>query len=115
MSRPTSPGSSGAARLRAGATRFFEQTLDHGGVTARPEGQIALAIGGDERATVAWSAIGTGGPSGITFPVMTARSDRAGFFAPKRRLAPSGAVGDVAIRADGATIVAWSSIRANRS
>jgi hypothetical protein len=100
-----------AARLRAGTTRFFEQTLDHVGLTARPEGRIVLAIARDERATVAWSAIGRGGPEGITFPVMTARSDTAGFFAPKRRLAPSGAVGDVAIRADGATIVAWSSMR----
>jgi hypothetical protein len=100
-----------AARLRAGTTRFFEQTLDHGGLRVRPEGRIALAIGRDERATVAWSAMAPGGVDGVLFPIMTARSDRAGFFAPKRRIAPSGAVGDVAIRADGATIVVWSSMR----
>lgn len=100
-----------AARLRAGTTRVFEQTLDHGGLPVRPEGRIALAIGREERATVAWSAMSPGGVDGVLFPVMTARSDTAGFFAPKRRLAPSGAVGDVAIRADGATIVVWSSMR----
>ncbi len=99
----------GAARLRAGARRFFEQTLDHGGAVSRPEGRIGLAIGRDERATVAWSAIDTG-PRGATFPVMSARSDRAGFFAGKRRLAASGAVGDIAVRADGATIVTWARV-----
>lgn len=99
-----------AARLRAGARGFSEQTLDHGGAVARPEGEISLAIGRDEKATAAWSAIERG-PDGLTFPVMTARGDRAGYFARKRQLAPSGAVGDVAVRADGAVAVAWASVR----
>lgn len=97
-----------AARLRKGAGRFFTQTLDHGGAVGRPQGRIAVAIAPDGRATAAWSAIAVGPGRNSLFPVMTARSDRGGFFAPKRAIAASGAVGDVAVRADGATAIVWA-------
>ena len=39
---------------------------------------------------------------------MAASAGRGGRFAQPRQLAPSGAVGGVAVRADGAAVVAWS-------
>jgi hypothetical protein len=98
-----------AATLAPGSLRFsVAQTLDPGGGVNRPVGDIALAVAPDGRATVAWSGVRrTSGPD-LAFPVTTATSDGAGRFGRATELAPSGAVGDVAVRADGAAIVAWA-------
>lgn len=96
-----------SARLRRGARRFSAtQTLDPGSAIARPEGNIALAFTPGGKATVAWSAVTTRN----TFPVMAAAAKRGGRFGAPQRLVPSGAVGGVAVRADGAAVVAWSAV-----
>lgn len=94
-----------AARLRRGAGRFsVTQTLDAGSARNRPEGRIALAFTPGGRATAAWSSVGPRG----TFPVMAAAARNGGRFGQPQQLAPSGAVGAVAVRADGAAVVVWS-------
>lgn len=96
-----------SARLSRGGRRFSAtQTLDPGSAAARPEGNIALAFTPGGKATVAWSAVA----AGDTFPVMAAAAKRGGRFGAPQRLAPSGAVGDVSVRADGAAVVAWSAL-----
>ncbi len=96
-----------SARLSRGGRRFSAtQTLDRGSAAARPEGTIALAFTPGGKATVAWSAVA----ARSTFPVMAAAAKRGGRFGPPQRLAPSGAVGAVAVRADGAAVVAWSAL-----
>jgi hypothetical protein len=96
-----------AARLRRGARRFsVTQTLDPGSAIARPEGRIALAFTPGGKATIAWSAIGAQN----TFPVMAAAAKHGGRFEHAQQLAPAGAVGDVAVRADGAAVVVWSKL-----
>ena len=100
-----------AARLSRGGRRFSAtQTLDPGAVIENPEGAIALAFTPGGKATVAWSAIGAGG----TFPVMAAAAPTGGRFAQPQVLAPSGAVGSVAVRADGAAVVAWSRLEGSQ-
>ena len=95
------------ARLARGARRFSPtQTLDPGSALNRPEGRIALAFTPGGTATVAWSSVA----ASSTFPVMAARARPGARFGPAQRLAPSGAVGGVAVRADGAAVVTWSSL-----
>ena len=95
-----------AARLGRGGGRFsVPQTLDAGSAVGRPEGRIALAFTPAGKATVAWSAVA----AGYTFPVMAAAASKTGGrFGPPQQLAPSGAVGAVTVRADGAGVVVWS-------
>jgi hypothetical protein len=94
-----------AARLTRGSRRFSAtQTLDAGSSVDRPEGRISLAFTPGGKATVAWSAVAARN----TFPVMAAAAPRGGRFGPAQLLAPSGAVGAIAVRADGAAVVAWS-------
>jgi hypothetical protein len=98
-----------AATLAPGARRFSApQTLDAGGGVNRPQGDVVLAAGGRGRATVAWSAVRGRDGAGLAFPVMAATADPRGRFAPAQTLAASGAVGGVAVRADGAAIVSWA-------
>ena len=99
-----------AATLAPRSSRFGAvQTLDPGAGVERPYGVVALAAAPDGQVTVAWTAI-RGAGAGITFPVLAARSDTAGRFAPAQTLAPSGAVGGVAVRRDGAAIVTWANV-----
>jgi hypothetical protein len=96
-----------AARLSRGGRRFSPaQTLDPGAGINRPEGRIALGFTPGGKATIAWSSVGTGG----LFPVMAAEATTGGRFGPAQQLAPSGAVGAVAVRGDGAAVVAWSAL-----
>jgi hypothetical protein len=99
-----------AATLAPRASRFGAvQTLDPGATVERPFGMVALAAAPDGRVTVAWTAV-RGGGAAISFPVEAAQSDAAGRFAPAQELAPSGAVGSVAIRRDGVAIVTWATV-----
>ncbi|MDX6679517.1 MAG: hypothetical protein QOE31_3569 [Solirubrobacteraceae bacterium] len=96
-----------AARLARGGRRFTAtQTLDPGAAINRPEGSIALAFTPGGRATIAWSSVA----AASTFPVMVAAAGTGGRFAAAQQLAPSGAVGGLAVRADGAAVVSWSSL-----
>jgi hypothetical protein len=104
-----------AASLAAGARHFGAvQTLDAGGAVNRPEGTVAVAADGAGHVVAAWSGI-VRDPSalqGIAFPVRTATLDPAtGAFGTTQQLAPSGAVGGVAVRPrDGAAVVAWAHV-----
>jgi hypothetical protein len=98
-----------AATLARGARRFSKaQTLDPGRGINRPVGVVALAVEADGRATAAWSAVRRTSYADLSFPVTTATSDRTGHFARATEIAPFGAVGGLAVRADGAAIVTWA-------
>ena len=95
----------------AGAARFATaQALDRGGPAIRPAGTVALAIGRDGSAVVAWSSPLGSYAAGTRSAVRVATAGSRGRFGAQRELAPSGAVGDVAIGADGAAIVVWSQL-----
>jgi hypothetical protein len=100
-----------AAVRAAGSARFgAAQALDRGGPAIRPAGRVALAVGRDGAAVVAWaSPLGSYG-AGTRSAVRVASAGPRGRFGGQRELAPSGAVGDVAIGADGAAIVVWSQL-----
>lgn len=96
-----------AAQLAPTARRFAAaQTLDPGNARRFPEGRLGLAFASDGRATLAWSAVG----AYPTYPVMAAIARPSHRFAAPQQLAPSGAVGDVDVRADGAAIVVWDTL-----
>jgi hypothetical protein len=98
-----------AATLARGAHRFSAaQTLDPGRGINPPVGVVALAVAADGRATAAWSGVRRTSNADVSFPVTTATSDRAGRFARATEIAPFGAVGGLAVRADGAAIVTWA-------
>ncbi len=99
-----------AATLAPCARRFSRaQTLDAGGGISAAEGDVVAAADPRGRATVAWSAVRGRGAS-LTFPVMTAAAGADGRFAAPQELAPSGAVGGIAVRADGAAVVTWADL-----
>jgi hypothetical protein len=100
-----------AAVRSAGSARFgAAQALDRGGPAIRPDGRVALAVGRDGAAVVAWSSpLGSYG-AGTRSAVRVASAGPRGRFGAQRELAPSGAVGDVAIGAGGAAIVVWSQL-----
>jgi hypothetical protein len=107
-----------AAVLPARSTTFrAAQTLEPGGAVSRPAGRVAIALGADGRAAIAWSgAVHDPSPSpGIngtyTFPVRVALSDTAGRFGAAQQVAPSGAAGDVAMRGDGTALVVWAGLQ----
>ena len=98
-----------AARLSRGGRRFSStQTLDPGAGINRPEGRIALGFTPGGKATVAWSSVATGGAG--EFGVMAAAAPTGGRFGAAQQLAPSGAVGAVSVRRDGAAVVVWSAL-----
>jgi hypothetical protein len=98
-----------AATLAPGAHRFSAaQTLDPGRGINRPIGVVALAVAANGRATAAWSGVRRTSYADLSFPVTTATSDRAGRSAHATEIAPFGAVGGLAVRADGAAIVTWA-------
>jgi hypothetical protein len=100
------------AAVRSGGTPRFAtaQALDRGGPAIRPQGTVALAVGRDGSAVVAWSAPLGSYAAGTRSSVRVATAGAGGRFGAQRELAPSGAVGDVAIGADGAAIVVWSQL-----
>jgi hypothetical protein len=99
-----------AATRSAGSSRFgAAQALDRGGPAIRPDGRVALAVGRDGAAVVAWSSP-LGSYGGTRSAVRVASAGPRGRFGAQRELAPSGAVGDVAIGAGGAAIVVWSQL-----
>jgi hypothetical protein len=95
-----------ARSARFGAT----QVLDPGGPAIRPHGRVALGVAHDGSAVVAWSSPHGSYRAGIHSAVRVATAGLRGRFGAQRELAPSGAVGDVAVGADGATIVVWSQL-----
>jgi hypothetical protein len=100
-----------AAIRRAGSARFrTEQVLDPGGPAIRPFGRAALAVADDGSAVVAWSSPQGSYRAGIHRAVRVATAGPRGRFGAQRELAPSGAVGDVAVGAGGAAIVVWSQL-----
>jgi hypothetical protein len=100
-----------AAARSAGSARFgAAQVLDRGGPAIRPNGRVALAVGRDGAAVVAWSSPLGSYSAGPRSAVRVASASPRGRFGAQRELAPSGAVGDVAIGAGGAAIVVWSQV-----
>jgi hypothetical protein len=100
-----------AAIRRPGSARFATtQVLDPGGPAIRPFGRAALAVADDGSAVVAWSSPQGSYRAGIHRAVRVATAWPRGRFGAQRELAPSGAVGDVAVGADGAAIVLWSQL-----
>jgi hypothetical protein len=102
-----------AASLAAGARRFGAvQTLDVGAAN-RPMGTVAAAADGAGHVVAAWSGVRRD-PSvqdGFAFPVEVATLDPAsGVFGAVQQVAPDGAVGGVAVRSDGAAVVAWAHV-----
>jgi hypothetical protein len=100
------------AAIRSGGSARFAptQVLDPGGPALRPFGRVALDVGGDGSAVVAWSSPEGGYRIGTHSAVRVATARARGRFGAQRELAPSGAVGDVAFGADGAVIVVWSQL-----
>jgi hypothetical protein len=98
-----------AATLAPGARRFSKaQTLDPGRGIGEAVGGVVLAVAADGQATAAWSGVRRASSADLSFPVTTATSDRVGRFARATEIAPFGAVGGLAVRADGAAIVTWA-------
>jgi hypothetical protein len=100
-----------AAVRSAGSARFSAaQALDRGGPAIRPNGRVAFAVGRDGSAVVAWSSPLGSYSAGLRSAVRVATAGPLGRFGAQSELAPSGAVGDVAIGAGGAAIVVWSQV-----
>jgi hypothetical protein len=100
-----------AAARSVGSSRFgAAQALDRGGPAIRPDGRVALAVGRDGAAIVAWSSPLGSYSAGPRSAVRVASAGPRGRFGAQRELAPSGAVGDIAIGAGGAAIVVWSQV-----
>ena len=101
-----------AAVRPPGAARFGPtQVLDPGEANGeRVAGRMRLAMSADGTAALAWSnAKGRFGAA--TQPVRATVAERDGGFGPVVELAASGAARDVAVRADGAALVAWTDPR----
>jgi hypothetical protein len=92
------------AAVRRGRDFDATQILDPGGarLVSVPD-RIALALTDDGRATVAWANALAGAN-----PVKVATTDRGGRFGASTQLTPSGAVGDLAVSATGATLITWT-------
>jgi hypothetical protein len=98
-----------AAVMEPPSSRFGPaQVLDPGGPALRPHGRVAVDVADDGSALVAWSSPQGGYSAGIRSAVRVATAGPRGRFGPQRELAPSGAVGDVAVGRGGAAIVVWS-------
>jgi hypothetical protein len=93
-----------ATRAPGSATFGRVQLLDSGGgVVERPYGALALGLGPDGSATVAWSNIANG-----SNPVRVSIAGPSTRFRPAGQVAPNGAVADVAVRSDGAALMLWT-------
>jgi hypothetical protein len=93
------------AAVRRGHEFGAAQVLDPGGTPfASIPDRIALALTDDGRATLVWANAFAGAN-----PVKVATTNGGGRFGASTQLAPSGAVGDVAVSATGATLVTWTS------
>jgi hypothetical protein len=100
-----------AAVRSAGSARFgAAQLLDPGGPAIRSPGRVALGLGRDGSAVVAWSSPRGSFAGGISSAVRVASAGPRGRFGLQRELAPSGAVGEVAVGAGGAALVVWSQL-----
>lgn len=104
------PGAIRAAVRPAGPRSFRDDAvLDSGEPSeAVPEaapGEVAVDMAADGTATAAWSTA-QGGADPPT-QVRTATTDSRARFTANQELATRGAVGDVAVRPDGATLVTW--------
>ena len=83
--------------------------LDRGDAAGVPAGRLALAVGPDQSATVAWSGV-VQAEGGLASPVRTATSDRRGTFGPATPVdGAAGGVGALVTAASGATTVLWTS------
>ena len=82
--------------------------LDRGDAAGVPAGRVAVAVGPDQSATVAWSGVVQAGEA-LTSPVRTATSDRRGTFAAATPVeGAAGGVGGLVTAASGATTVLWT-------
>ena len=90
------------------AARFAPTRLmDPGELNARVPGRLRLAMAPGGTAVLAWS--NARGPfNQPTFPVRMAIAEAGRAFGPVVELAAAGAVGDVAVRDDGAALVTWT-------
>jgi hypothetical protein len=96
--------------IRPAAARRFHapQLLDAGQVAGSTPGPIKLGLDRDGLATLAWSALITRNPTIPNIAIRIATSDRRGRFHPPTDLtSTSGRLSDLAIAADGSTLVTW--------
>jgi hypothetical protein len=104
----TKPAGSGTYRAA--------DVVDPGGDDERPVGRVALALGPDEQATLAWSGVAVDRTAGfaLRYPVRTAASVPGGTFGPPADLpGADGGVAGVVTGADGTTTVAWAQLGAD--
>lgn len=96
-----------AASLAPRATRFSRaQLIDRGTNYTRPTGAVQLAVEPRGRATLAWSSVRADGGSPV-FAVTTGSGAR---FGAAQQIAPMGALGGIAQREDGTTIVTYARV-----
>jgi prepilin-type processing-associated H-X9-DG protein len=100
------------ASLGAGARRFDGVKVLDTGAASRTMGRVALAVDGAGRVTLAWTGVRRDAtvPQGFAFPVLATTSDGRGGWGAVQALAPMGAVGGVATRADGTAVVTWARV-----
>ncbi len=100
-----------AAVRPAGPRRFrAPQLLDDGGDASTPGGtfgRVVAQMAADGRATVAYTARRLEAGR-FVHPVRVATTDAAARFTAPQTLAPEGALGDLAVRADGAAVATWT-------
>jgi hypothetical protein len=95
------------AAVRSAGRRFGRaQLLDPGEGIERVPGRVALGMGPDGRATLAWS--NARGRFPFTYPVRAASTGRTGDFGRVTQLAENGGVHDLAVASDGSAVVTWS-------
>jgi hypothetical protein len=101
-----------AAVKVAGARRFRSPVvLDRATEIDRPQGHVRVAVADDGTATVAWpTVVGTGQPGDAArrYPIRIATQDARARFRVWQEVAPSGALGGLAVRSDGVAAVTWS-------
>ena len=96
-----------AASLAPRATRFSRaQQIDRGTNDNRPAGGVQLAVEPRGRATLAWSSVRDNGG----FPVFAATTGSGARFGAAQQIAPMGALGGIAQREDGATILTYARV-----
>jgi hypothetical protein len=100
-----------AAVRPAGPRRFrAAQLLDDGSAASTPGGtfgRVVARMAADGRATVAYTARRLEGGR-FVHPVRVAGTDAAARFTASQLLAPEGALGDLAVRADGTAVATWT-------
>jgi len=100
-----------AAVRPAGPRRFrAPQLLDDGSGAAEPGGtfgRVVARMARDGRATVAFTARRREA-GGFVHPVRVATTGAAARFGAAQELSPEGALGDLAVRPDGAAVATWT-------